>query len=1117
MADVPVNANDAVFVADVTVNGQTAFDYDFRIDDEDDMRVDYILVSTGARTPVALGTGFSVDGIGQANGGTVTFLAGAPVTVAGNKVAMYRETVIDRLADYQKAGDFRAETVNAEFDKQTMTMQELRRDIDGAIRVQPGETAPSVSELLTLIEETEDNAEAAAASAAAAAASAATIPALGAAFTVVRTNAAGTARENFDLSTAVEVTDNGQTAGNLGTPFKAGDYTLTGSWSDTPLSVNSVVAYAAWVGTNMTLSGAGDVKTLLPTVTNGEHAIDVVTTPLAITGAETFRAQAVAKQNGYKNLRFRFAKDGVFYANIIFDLNAGTFTADAGVSNVRMVDMGSGYYLCCGDVVNVAGSYEVKYNVYDNAGAGVFAGDGVSSILSLESGMRQEVLVALTGQMDVKRRKFPAGAGSVVRIWNGTTGASFERISTGSPVTWSAWNSVASFEYSSDAIFAASNVPSNITRVVVGDGRSKHWKKRISTPSVVEAWHTQTKDGAWWEISEDTLTPFMLGATGAANVNDGPALNNTMAAAKAIGAKVDLPVYFWSSEKVTIPAGAKVSGRGMGAYRPSTTAIDLNGSGIVIFGTVAKTETLDFVSRMDKAGGRVLNPAFGQAGISAQLSQYYELLDFTNLNASGTTRATLKAFSVGVHVEEGGGTVLADFRIMLANGADGISEFLNTSSVALGADCDVGIWVENHSHIRMSNVAVVGYWRMAGRLVSSVPTGSDAPSCEYGLYEGCIFQGYKGSAFRSNDLYAIISLTGTSVTIPWSASHRWPSSGSFRSGSIGTFSYSAIAFTGGNLVLSGISSTAGLSVGDGLRPLGATTSGNFGFSGTTHKRCYITGLSHNSRLLAKTLGFAGASSYCEMSGDSMRAIEFDHCTFLGHDEVAIHMHDVLEPTFSYCYGEGQTARTTAGGAFDISAGARIIASPLPSANTRATNPVGSTGNLHDFGSTWNESLDFTPDFPSTNVPRFGAYGGLYEPQYQNNLGKAFSGVTGGMEWVFPVGEILTLGPSSGNTTIEAKSGELDLRATAGNLVRMRVGSTTVASVSENILALLSQRIGLGTASDDVAIVSGSGSPEGVVSAPPNSIYLNKTAAGVATWMYRKNTGTGNTGWVAASN
>lgn len=51
------------------------------------------------------------------------------------------------------------------------------------------------------------------------------------------------------------------------------------------------------------------------------------------------------------------------------------------------------------------------------------------------------------------------------------------------------------------------------------------------------------------------------------------------------------------------------------------------------------------------------------------------------------------------------------------------------------------------------------------------------------------------------------------------------------------------------------------------------------------------------------------------------------------------------------------------------------------------------------------------------------------------------------------------------------------------------------------------------AGQNVTITAGSGSPQGVVTAPPGSIYLN-TSGGASTTIWVKESGTGNTGWVA---
>lgn len=62
-------------------------------------------------------------------------------------------------------------------------------------------------------------------------------------------------------------------------------------------------------------------------------------------------------------------------------------------------------------------------------------------------------------------------------------------------------------------------------------------------------------------------------------------------------------------------------------------------------------------------------------------------------------------------------------------------------------------------------------------------------------------------------------------------------------------------------------------------------------------------------------------------------------------------------------------------------------------------------------------------------------------------------------------------------------------------------------------AVRGRRFKVGTLSTDPFVASGDGSPEGVLTAPVGSMYLRRDG-GASTSMYVKESGTGNTGWVA---
>jgi len=117
-----------------TGNGTaTVFAYEFAILSADDIKVkvDGSIVTTG----------FTVAGIGDRDGGTVTFSV-APGS--GIEVLLYREVSRERATDYQYAGDLREDVLDDDLDRIVMALQEDAELIARGIRVPVGE---SLSEL----------------------------------------------------------------------------------------------------------------------------------------------------------------------------------------------------------------------------------------------------------------------------------------------------------------------------------------------------------------------------------------------------------------------------------------------------------------------------------------------------------------------------------------------------------------------------------------------------------------------------------------------------------------------------------------------------------------------------------------------------------------------------------------------------------------------------------------------------------------------------------------------------------------------------------------------------------------------------------------------------------
>lgn len=97
--------------------GQTVFVYPFPIFDEGDIVVE----QNG--TVLTLSTDYTVSGVAAEDGGNITLTSGA---TSGDIMTIYRDMALERLIDYQQNGDFLSDSVNRDFDRLWLAMQQLQ-------------------------------------------------------------------------------------------------------------------------------------------------------------------------------------------------------------------------------------------------------------------------------------------------------------------------------------------------------------------------------------------------------------------------------------------------------------------------------------------------------------------------------------------------------------------------------------------------------------------------------------------------------------------------------------------------------------------------------------------------------------------------------------------------------------------------------------------------------------------------------------------------------------------------------------------------------------------------------------------------------------------------------
>lgn len=123
-----------------TANGlTTSFAFAFLVLEAGDLVVQ-VTDLAGDTTTKSIGADYTISGLGVLSGGSITFLV-APAN--GFKVALYRDTDLARATDYQTNGDLPSATLDADFDRLWLALQEVGsgvKAVGNAVRAPVGES-----------------------------------------------------------------------------------------------------------------------------------------------------------------------------------------------------------------------------------------------------------------------------------------------------------------------------------------------------------------------------------------------------------------------------------------------------------------------------------------------------------------------------------------------------------------------------------------------------------------------------------------------------------------------------------------------------------------------------------------------------------------------------------------------------------------------------------------------------------------------------------------------------------------------------------------------------------------------------------------------------------------
>lgn len=393
------------------------------------------------------------------------------------------------------------------------------------------------------------------------------------------------------------------------------------------------------------------------------------------------------------------------------------------------------------------------------------------------------------------------------------------------------------------------------------------------------------------------------------------------------------------TDTIDIPRQSTLEGVGGGDWNivPSNTltspsqlySLDV-GSNLLFVGTGAKKYTVDYVSTNETAGFSRDNP-ISQNSLDTKI----EMLDATNQNAVGATRATLKPMSACIKLGDGRngyGNSAKIKNLRIVTNCPGSGETYGTGGYLISApsyqwdDWDIGIIAWSPWRTVVEGVNVCGYYNVRGVLMVSMcengsggtyvaPNGSNTGCAEFISIRGSRIQG--GLSLRSGDIVPILggSSTENTLYVKWWPGHRFPASGDFacthaNPQNLNKLTYTSLSYDAVNnyLVFNGVTNAAALL---STLPNAIETTSTAGFSNTNLENSEFSDFAHASGNVEWCTLFGPKAmkprAAVEIGGHPTRAIAFNGCLATCRGLAMYHMSNARDVEFYSCYAEAKTS------------------------------------------------------------------------------------------------------------------------------------------------------------------------------------------------------------------